>query len=105
MSATQTGYGPQVGTSPQGYPIYLYTDEQAKVCYHVVVLPDGRAFPSDDFGNIVAAPVEANKQVGLALAGVAVGFLAGGPAGAIIGAIVGAVAGAIGSKHNQTLKR
>lgn len=99
MNVIQTGYGPQVGTSPEGFPVYLYADPQSKITAYVVVLPDGRAFYSDMHGRIVAPPADANKQVGLALVGGIAGFLAGGPAGAIVGALVGAIAG------NQLSKR
>ena len=91
------GYGPRVGTSRQGYPIYLYTDEQTKLASYVVVLPDGRAFYSDAQGNLSAAPVEPDKQIGLALLGGLIGFAFGG-GGAVLGALIGAVAGGLLNK-------
>lgn len=85
------GYGPMVGRSHQGYPIYLYTDPQSKLTSYVVVLPDNRAFYCDQQGSIVANPVEAKKQIALALIGGTTGFLLGGPAGALIGAVAGLI--------------
>ena len=85
------GYGPLVSRSQQGYPVYLYTDPQSKLTYHVVILPDGRAFYSDQQGRIVSNPVEAQKQIALAVLGGTTGFLIGGPAGALIGAIAGLI--------------
>jgi len=93
MAYLKMGYGPQVGNSHEGYPVYLYTDPQSQMTTYVVVLPDGRAFYSDAHGRIVATPVESDKQV----AGAALGGLAGlavfGPVGGIIGAILGAIVG------------
>ena len=84
-------YGPLVGHSPQGYPIYLYTDPQSKLTSYVVVLPDRRAFYCDQQGRIVANPVEAKKQIALALLGGTAGFALGGPVGALIGAVAGLI--------------
>lgn len=89
------GYGPQVGTSHQGHPIYVYTDPRTGIASHVVILPDGRAFYSDAKGTIVSAPAEPNRPVGLAVLGGLVGLAAGGGVGAIIGALFGAIAGNI----------
>lgn len=89
--ATQTGYGPQVGVTPEGHPIYLYTDPNSKLSSYVVVLPNGKAFYADSTGKISARPVDANKQIGLALIGGLIGFALGGPGGAIAGAAVGTV--------------
>ncbi len=88
------GYGSQVGTSRQGHPIYLYTDERTRLTSYVVVLPDGRAFYSDAQGNLSAAPVEPDRQIGLALIGGLIGLAFGG-GGAILGALIGAVAGGL----------
>jgi hypothetical protein len=66
---------------------------------YVVVLPDGRAFYSDAHGNIVATPVEANKQVGLAVIGGLIGLAVGSGPGAILGALLGAAAGNILKKR------
>jgi hypothetical protein len=85
----EVGYGPLVGRNQHGYPIYLYTDPQTKLSYYVTVLPDQRAFYCDQRGNIVATPVQANKEVVLALLGGTAGFLLGGPFGALIGALGG----------------
>jgi hypothetical protein len=93
------GYGPQVGTSREGYPVYLYTDTRTNLTNYVVVLPDGRAFYSDAHGNIVATPVEANKQVGLAVIGGLIGLAVGSGPGAILGALLGAAAGNILNKR------
>jgi hypothetical protein len=91
------GYGPQIGTSHQGYPIYLYTDELTNLTSYVVVLPDGRAFHSDAQGRLAATPSEPDKQIGLALIGGLIGFAFGG-AGAILGALIGAAAGGLLNK-------
>jgi hypothetical protein len=93
------GYGPQIGTSREGYPVYLYTDTRTNLTNYVVVLPDGRAFYSDARGNIVAKPVEANKQVALALVGGLVGLAVASGPGAILGALLGAAAGNILNKR------
>lgn len=93
------GYGPQVGTSREGYPVYLYTDTRTNLTNYVVVLPDGRAFYSDAHGKIVATPVEANKQVGLAVIGGLIGLAVGSGPGAILGALLGAAAGNILKKR------
>ena len=78
-----------VGHSPQGFPIYLYTDPQSRLTCFVVVLPDGRGFYCDRQGSIVAKPVNANQDVALALIGGTTGFFLGGPLGAAIGALGG----------------
>jgi hypothetical protein len=88
-----TGYGPQVGSSREGYPIYLYTDSRTKLTTYVVVLPDGRAFYSDAQGRIVATPAKTDSAVALALVAGAAGLWLGGPVGGIIGAIFGAIMG------------
>lgn len=94
----QLGYGPQVGHSPEGYPIYLYTDPRSGLTTYVVVLPDGRAFYSDVHGGFHVNPTESNAPVAGAIVLGTAGFLLGGPAGAIIGAIFGAIAGNEASK-------
>jgi hypothetical protein len=86
------GYGRQVGTSREGYPVYLYTDVRTNLTRPVVVLPDGRAFYSDAQGRIITTPSEPDKQVGLALIGGLLGLAFGG-GGAILGALIGAAAG------------
>lgn len=91
------GYSPQVGTSRQGYPIYLYTDERTNLTHYVVVLPDGRAFYSDAEGRFVTTPAEPDKQIGLALIGGLLGLAFGG-GGAILGALIGATAGGLLNK-------
>ena len=85
------GYGPIVGHNSQGYPIYLYTDPQSKLTSYVVVLPDHRAFYCDQQGQIVTKPVEAKKQIALALIAGTAGFAIGGPVGALIGAVAGLI--------------
>jgi hypothetical protein len=87
------GYGPQIGTSHEGHPVYLYTDARTGLTSYVVILPDGRAFYSDVKGRIVSTPSEPNKQVGLAILFGVAGLAMGGGAGAIVGALVGAIAG------------
>ncbi len=98
MNGREAGYGPQVGKSREGYPVYLYTDPQSRLTTYVVVLPDGRAFYSDIRGRIVSKPVEANNQIALALVGGILGAVLGGPEGAILGALLGAAAGELLSK-------
>ncbi len=99
MNGGHVGYGPQVGHSPQGFPLYLYTDPNSKLTTYVVVLPDGRAFYSDRNGRIVSKPTEANPQVALALVGGIIGLaVGGGPLGAILGGIIGAAVGNEASK-------
>ncbi len=93
MNTGQVGYGPQIGRSPEGFPVYQYTDPQSKLTTFVVVLPDGRAFYSDERGKIVSTPVflptGVDSQVGLALLGGIIGLaLGGGPLGAIVGGIL-----------------
>lgn len=99
MNAVQTslGYGPLIGRTHEGYPIYLFTDPQSKLASYVVVLPDGRAFYSDANGRIVAKPVEANKAIALAVVGGALGLIFG-PGGAVIGALIGAALGNVPTK-------
>lgn len=90
----QNGYGPQLGQSPEGYPIFLYTDPHSKVMSYVVVRPDGRTFYSDARGRNVGKPHgENDAEVAGAIIGGTVGAFTGGPVGAMFGAIVGAIAG------------
>jgi hypothetical protein len=100
----RAGYGPQVGHSPEGFPVYLYTDPHTHTLHFVVVLPDGRAFFSDYQGRIGSAPPppESNTGVALALIGGIAGFLLGAGGGAIIGAIAGGVLGSGLSKRRPT---
>lgn len=99
MNGRQIGYGPRVGQSQEGFPVYLYTDPRSNLNTYVVVLPDGRAFYSDRFGRIVSTPTQADPQVGLALLGGIIGLaVGGGPLGAIIGGIIGAAVGNEASK-------
>ena len=93
-------YNRQVGTSREGHPVYLYTDPTTGTTRFVVVLPDGRAFYSDQYGRI-SPPGTNDKAVGGALLGGLVLGLAFGPAGAIIGAIAGAVVGNEASKGEK----
>src|SRR2546430_1475730 len=88
MSTSQAGYGHQVGTSSEGFPVYLYTDPNSKLRTYVVLLPDGRAFYSDRRGRIVSDIKDASPAVeALALVGGIVGLLIGGAPGAILGGI------------------
>jgi hypothetical protein len=89
MNGGQSGYGPLVGHSPQGFPIYLYTDPQSKLTCYVVVLPDNRAYYCDPQGRIVSKPVNANQDVALAVLGGLLGAALGGPGGAALGALGG----------------
>ncbi len=36
MVNSENGYGPRVGQSPEGYPIFLYTDPRSRVMSYVV---------------------------------------------------------------------
>lgn len=95
------GYGPLVGHSPEGFPVYLYTDPRSKLTQFVVVLPDHRAFYCDGNGRIVSRPAEANPQVAGAVVGGLIGFAVGGPLGAIVGGILGAAVGNEASKRDK----
>lgn len=98
MVPQTAGYGPKVADSPQGFPVYLYTDPQSKRTSYVVVHQDGRAFYSDQKGNISASPIAPNNTSAfLALIGGVVGLLVGGPGGAIVGAAAGAALGSVPS--------
>lgn len=70
-------YGPQIGISREGHPVYLYTDPATQLTHYVVVLPDGRAFFSDQQGRILATPADTTPEV----------------AGAILGGLIGLVFG------------
>jgi len=96
--SSPVGYGPQVGTSPEGYPVYSYTDPQTLLSSFVMVLPDGRAFYSDAHGRFVIPPPQSNAPVAGALVLGTAGFFVGGAPGAIIGALVGAIVGNQASK-------
>lgn len=92
----QIGYGPKVGDSSEGFPVYLYTDPRSKRTSYVVVHHDGRAFYSDQKGSISATPIAPNNAMaGLALIGGLLGLLLGGPGGAIVGAAAGAALGSV----------
>jgi len=92
----QNGYGPQVGQSPEGYPIFLYTDPRSRVMSYVVVQPGGRTFYSDAHGKVIGKPYsEVDAEVAAAMVAGALGSLAGGPVGALVGAIAGAIAGKV----------
>jgi hypothetical protein len=86
------GYGPPIGQSREGYPIYLYTDPQTRTVSYVVVLPDGRAYYSDFSGRIGAVSREGNAEVAGALVLGTSALLLGGPVAGILGAIAGAIA-------------
>jgi hypothetical protein len=93
----QVGYGPIVGQSPEGNPIYLYTDPHSRLISYVVVFPDGRTFYSDAQGRIPRSEVDA--EVAGAIVTGTLGALAGGPIGGIVGAIAGAIAGKLLKKQ------
>ena len=79
------GYGPKVGQSHQGYPVFLYTDPHTKLASYVVVLPDGRVFPSDSEGRIPAPNGnQANVEAITAMVLGAGGLLLGGAVGGIV---------------------
>jgi hypothetical protein len=100
MLGNNTVYGPQIAQSPEGFPVCLYTDPQSKLNRYVVVLPDGRAFYSDQHGRIVSTPAESNPEVALALVGGIIGLLTGfGPGGALLGGLVGAILGKQAAKQ------
>jgi hypothetical protein len=72
----QNGYGPQVGQSPEGYPIYLYTDPRSRALSYVVVQPGGRTSYSDAQGKPVGRPYrEVDAEVSGAMIAGAVGAL------------------------------
>jgi len=103
MVSIQFGYGPPVGQSAEGFPIYLYTDPNSRLTSYVVVLPDRRAFYSDQYGRIISKPTDTNPQVALALLGGIVGLAMGlGPVGAIVGGILGAAVGNEAAKKRAT---
>jgi hypothetical protein len=94
------GYGPKVGQSREGYPIFLYTDPQTKLVSYVVVLPNGRVFSSDAEGNILTTyGNQANVEAVTAIVLGTGGFLLGGPIGGIVGALAGAIVGSQLKKH------
>jgi hypothetical protein len=96
----QNGFGPQVGQSPEGCPIFLYTDPRSKVMSYVVVQPNGRTFYSDAHGRVIGRPYSAvDAEVAAAMVGGTVGALAAGPVGAMVGAIAGAIAGKVLKKQ------
>lgn len=87
------GYGPQIGVSREGHPVFLYVDPQSNTRTYVVVLPDGRAFYSDEQGRITVPNTGKDNPLALALAGGALGLLFGEVPGALIGFIAGAILG------------
>ena len=94
MIGNNTAYGPQVTQSPEGFPVCLYTDPHSKLNRYVVILPDGRAFYSDEHGRIVSTPAESNPEVALAVVGGIIGLLTGlGPGAALLGGLAGALLG------------
>ncbi len=85
-------YGPIIGQSPEGFPVYLYTDPRSNRTSYVVVFPDGRAFYSNQTSRIVGPPSgTADAEVTGAIVTGTLGALAAGPLGGIIGAIAGAI--------------
>jgi len=99
MKSVPAGYGHPIGKSPQGFPVYLYTDPVSKLTTYVVVFPDGRAFYSDVHGTIVSTPKDVSPQVeALALIGGIIGLVLGGGPGAILGGVVGVVIGQAAKK-------
>lgn len=87
-----SAYGPLVGRSSEGLPIYLYTDPRSRLRSYVVVSPDGRPFYSNEQGQILGSiSGRADAEVTGAIVTGTIGALAGGPVGGIIGAIAGAI--------------
>jgi hypothetical protein len=104
MNSVQAGYGASpIGQSPEGFPVYLYTDPNSKLRTYVVVLPDKRAFYCDRRGRIVSEPKDASPQVeALAVLGGAIGFaLGGGAPGAILGGLIGVALGQAAKKRTE----
>jgi hypothetical protein len=99
MNLVDTGYGPMIGRSKEGHPIYIYTNPRSRSVHYVVVLPDGNAYLSDADGQIGTTPEESPAELAGAMVAGAGGLLLGGPVAGIIGAIVGAIVG------NQIKKR
>jgi hypothetical protein len=94
------GYGPKVGESREGYPIFLYTDPHTKLVSYVVVLPDGKVFSSDSEGHILTTyGNQANIEAATAIVLGTGGLLLGGPIGGIVGALAGAIVGSQLKKH------
>jgi hypothetical protein len=102
-SSGQTGYGTfPIGKSPEGFPVYLYTDPISKLRTYIVVLPDGRAYYCDRQGRIVSTPQDASPAVeALAIVGGVIGAFIGGAGGAVLGGIIGAALGQIAKKQAQ----
>ena len=94
------GYGPRVGESREGYPIFLYTDPHTKLVSYVVVLPGERVFPSDSEGRILTSygtPASVSAATAIILG--TGGLFLGGPIGGIVGALAGAIVGSQLKKH------
>jgi hypothetical protein len=87
-----SAFGPIVGHSAEGFPVYLYTDPRSKLTSYVVMFPDGRSFYSNEGGQILGPPSSGgiDSEVTGAIVTGTLGALAGGPVGGIIGAIAGA---------------
>jgi hypothetical protein len=99
LISTGQEYGPIIGHSPEGYPIYVYKDPRSNVESYVVALPDGRAFYSDAHGRLGQPRNEMEAEVTGAIVAGTLGGLTAGPAGAILGAIAGALMGKILKKR------
>lgn len=76
-----------INHSPEGWPIFLFEDDQ-KHLHYVVVLPDGTPRFCDQQGRPRSKP-PTDAWVGGAILGGLLGALAG-PMGAAVGALVGA---------------
>jgi hypothetical protein len=88
------GYGPKVGQSREGYPIFLYTDPHTKLASYVVVHPGNRVFPCDSEGRVLATyGSQANVEAATAIVLGTGGLFLGGPIGGIVGALAGALVG------------
>ena len=99
LNMSKVGYGPVIGRSPEGFPVYLYTNPESKLTTYIVVLPDGRAFYSDRGGRIVSDIREASPAVEvLAILGGLLGLVIGGAPGAVLGGLAGAALGQVAKK-------
>jgi hypothetical protein len=85
-------YSPEpIGTSPEGFPVYLYQERILAEPQFVVQLPNGKAVFSDRQGRINPIPDSDNVLTAAMLAGVG-GIVLAGPLGGIAGAAAAAMA-------------
>lgn len=87
-------YSPEpIGTSPEGYPVYLYQERILAEPRFVVRLPNGKAVYSDRQGKINPIPDGDSIVTTAILAGFGGIFLAG-----TFGGLAGAAAGAVATR-------